>query len=262
MRDADRDTLKAGTNGGQIDGFIPSVNGALVPETGSMTTLIVHDQPLVGEGIKSLLGEMDIFCDFEYASNAAEALRKLEGGSVDLVFLGLFLCDEGSLDILAKIRNFDAAVPVIVLSDTESASVIRKAVQNGASGFIVETAPREVMIHAINMAITGQRLALLPLSAISQPDNGSDNARVPFNDIADLRDRYARLTEQEARVLGYIREGMSNKEIARELGIFEGTVKVHVKSVFRKLHAKNRTMAALMAAGVMMHAGSGDTAGH
>jgi len=228
-------------------------------ESSAMTTLIVHDQPLVGEGIKSLLGDMDIFCDFEYASNAAEALQILEGGSIDLVFLGLFLCDEGSLEILAKIRNFDSDVPVIVLSDTESASVIRKAVQNGASGFIVETAPREVMIHAINLAVTGQQLALLPLSSISQPEARDNGARVPFNDIADLRDRYSRLTEQEARVLGFIREGMSNKEIARELGIFEGTVKVHVKSVFRKLHAKNRTMAALMAAGVLM--GSGAEAG-
>lgn len=220
-----------------------------IPE--SLTILVVDDHALVREGLKLLLKEVEFCSEALFAASGAEAIELIEEKDVDLVLLDVFLGNESGLDTLVKIKELDADIPVIMLSVSESAGVIRDAITAGASGYIVKSAPREVLIHSMNMAISGQKVALLPLSFVSGPAPGEDGHHSGSTGGSDdVRTRHSKLTKREATILNFIKEGMSNKEIARALGIFEGTVKVHVKSIFRKLGAKNRTVAALMAAGV------------
>lgn len=218
-----------------------------IPE--ALTILVVDDHALVREGLKLLLKEVEFCSEALFAASGAEAIEMIEEKDVDLVLLDVYLGNESGLDTLVKIKELDPEIPVIMLSVSESAGVIREAITAGASGYIVKSAPREVLIHSMNMAISGQKVALLPLSFVSAPVAGDENGHGSAGG-ADVRTRHSKLTKREAMILNFIKEGMSNKEIARALGIFEGTVKVHVKSIFRKLGAKNRTVAALMAAGV------------
>jgi two-component system nitrate/nitrite response regulator NarL len=212
------------------------------PGAKSMTILVVDDHALVREAFRLLLEDLDICREVITASSGAEALAVLDKRPIDLALLDLKLRGESGLETLAKMKQRNAEMPVIVLSASEAAGDVREAIGAGADGYVVKSASADVLIHSISLVMTGQRVAPLPLDimseASSQPSQSAANSAVRH---------HPKLTAQESRVLSYLGEGMSNKEIARTLGIFEGTVKVHVKSVFRKLGAKNRTMAALMA---------------
>lgn len=229
----------------------PLVSGYVNGELKQLTILVVGGHPLVAEGIRSLVEQMDICGEARYAANAVAAVKILRENHVDLVILDL--ADDSKMEALTAIREYDKAIPAIVLSVAESARAVRRAVNAGASGFVAESAPLDFLMQAISIAVSGRRLALLPLDSITDfdiDDEEGEEADTSSDLLKNLRERYGKLTEQEAKVLGHIKEGLSNKEIARELGIFEGTVKVHVKSILRKLNAKNRTVAALMAAKV------------
>jgi two-component system, NarL family, nitrate/nitrite response regulator NarL len=215
------------------------------PVAKSMTILVVDDHALVREAFRLLLEDLDICREVITTSSGAEALAVLEKRPVDLALLDLKLRGESGLEILGHMKERKADLPVIVLSASESAGDVREAISHGADGYVVKSASADVLIHSINLVMTGQRVAPLPLDIMSDSSNQSSSGQ---NSSGGMPVRHhPKLTAQESRVLSYLGEGMSNKEIARTLGIFEGTVKVHVKSVFRKLGAKNRTMAALMA---------------
>jgi two-component system, NarL family, nitrate/nitrite response regulator NarL len=208
-----------------------------------MTILVVDDHALVREAFRLLLEDLDLCKEVITTSSGSEALAVLEKREIDLALLDLKLRGESGLEILGKMKERKKELPVIVLSASESASDVREAISHGADGYVVKSASADVLIHSINLVMTGQRVAPLPLDILgdsSQAANSQSGSSMPVR-------HHPKLTAQESRVLSYLGEGMSNKEIARTLGIFEGTVKVHVKSVFRKLGAKNRTMAALMA---------------
>ena len=206
----------------------------------SLTILVVDDHALVREAFRMLLEDLDVCREVITASSGAEALAVLDKRPIDLTLLDLKLRGESGLETLAKIKQRTIEMPVIVLSASESAADVREALTAGADGYVVKSSSAEVLIHSINLVMTGQRVAPLPLDIMNEPSSQPSPA-------ASALRHHPKLTAQESRVLSYLGEGMSNKEIARTLGIFEGTVKVHVKSVFRKLGAKNRTMAALMA---------------
>ena len=225
----------------------PLVSGAYAkPEERSLKILVMGDCPLVAEGIKSIVEQMERCGEALYASDPVVAINLLQENSIDLVLLDL--ADGTRIETLTTIRDHDQTVPVIVLSLSESAGAVRKAINAGASGYFVESAPLDFLKHAIGVAATGKRLALLPLDSIAAYSADEEATTTPSDVAEGLRDRYGKLSAQEAQVLAYLREGKANKEIALTLGIVESTVKVHVKAILRKLNAKNRTVAALMAA--------------
>ena len=211
------------------------------PVPKSLTILVVDDHALVREAFRMLLEDLDVCREVITASSGAEALAVLDTRPVDLTLLDLKLRGESGLETLAKIKQRSTEMPVIVLSASESVGDVREALGAGADGYVVKSSSAEVLVHSINLVMTGQRVAPLPLDIMN------DTSSQPSHSSASAARHHPKLTAQESRVLSYLGEGMSNKEIARTLGIFEGTVKVHIKSVFRKLGAKNRTMAALMA---------------
>lgn len=215
----------------------------------SKTILVVDSHPLVADGIGSLLRETETRGRVLYAATISAAMEVVRDRMVDIVLVARFVGDESGLEVLRRVRQYDDDLPVIVLSISQTANAVREAVAAGATGYIVETAPREVIVQAIDLALRGERLALLPLTCVAEAVSPPALQRSFADPSASSGKRHARLTRQEAKVLGHITEGLSNKEIARELGIFEGTVKVHVKAILRKLNAKNRTVAALMAVG-------------
>lgn len=194
-----------------------------------MRVLVADDHDLVRETIASFLeSESDIVVSTAADLDEAIAIIRSEG-SFDLVLLDYNMPGMTGLDGLEKTLKVNKDKPVAILSGTASPEIAERAIQSGAAGFVPKTLGSKSMLSAIRFMATGEVFA--PFNFMRQETAGKDGL----------------LTKRESEVLGGICEGKSNKEIARDYGLHEVTVKLHVKTLSRKLGARNRTHAAMIA---------------
>jgi DNA-binding NarL/FixJ family response regulator len=199
--------------------------------------LLVDDHQIVREGLRTLFADepgISIVGEAAAASEAIEAARTL---SPDVVILDLLMPGGGSIDAIRVMRERPGAPQVLVLSSEAGDHHVREALRAGAIGYMLKDVSREDLVRAIHTVRRGQP-ALHPeaqrhlVRGVSVPGEGSA--------LADLTDR-------ERDVLELIARGRSNKAIASELHLSEGTVKGYVSSVLAKLGVDDRTQAALFA---------------
>jgi DNA-binding NarL/FixJ family response regulator len=157
---------------------------------------------------------------------------------VDLILLDLNMPGVQGFSGLISLRAQHPELPVVIVSATEEPTVIRRAVEFGASGFI----PKSLNVDAIGTAIA----AVLAGDTWTPPD--IDLTATEDKETADLVRRLATLTPQQVRVLMMLSEGLLNKQIAYELGVSEATVKAHVSAILDKLGVDSRTQAVIAAA--------------
>ena len=170
---------------------------------------------------------------------AAVRARPSRAG-VDLVLLDLNMPGMNGFTGLVLIRAEFPALPVIVISASEDALTISRALDYGAAGFIPKSAPGECLAEAILAVLAGD---------LWFPGHGEPGDRAA--DI-DLAARLAALTPQQLRVFMMLAEGRLNKQIAHELEVTEATVKAHVTMILRKLGVGNRTQAVIAAARLLV----------
>lgn len=191
--------------------------------------LLADDHDLVRETLASYLHQQGGF-DVTSANGFDEACTLYASqGPFDLVLLDYSMPGMDALSGLARMREL-ADCPVAMLSGTAPPEVARRALKEGAAGFLPKTLNPIDMVAAVRDMLAGE--TYLPLEFLTQ----SAGARSEIN-----------LTPRETDVLRGITEGKSNKEIARDLDIQEVTVKLHLKTLSRKLGARNRTHAAMLA---------------
>lgn len=194
-----------------------------------MRVLVADDHDLVRESIAAILSGDD-FTSVELAADLDQALAIVSADSAfDLILLDYEMPGMNGLDGLSRMMQAAGGVPVALLSGSASHEVANKALEAGAAGFIPKTLSTRSMITAAKFMVAGEVYA-----PIEVPKNQSD-----VNDSP--------LSKRETEVLRGICEGKSNKEIARDLDLQEVTVKLHVKTLSRKLEARNRTHAAMIA---------------
>jgi DNA-binding NarL/FixJ family response regulator len=128
----------------------------------------------------------------------------------------------------------------MVLSGTEDRSTARDALSEGAVGFIHKSAGSQEMRNALRMVLQGEVYAPLAMLTSTEPDQKSMSFQPPGDEVT-------RLTQRQLEVLQLISQGLPNKTIARELGISEATVKLHVSAILHALDVRNRTEAVLEA---------------
>jgi len=196
-----------------------------VPE-GPTRIILADDHPLVLEAVRALLDgqpELKVIAAATDGRQLLDLTRRLEP---DLVILDLQLPGVNGLDCLRRIKEFDPAIQVIVLSAFGDAETVRAVVQAGAEGFVLKTDPPGQVINAIRQVLSGQ--LVFPRSARRwlQPDQARPD-----------------LSELDRRLLGLLAEGRSNDQIARALNVSPNTVKYYLKNLFRKLGVSNRTEA-------------------
>ena len=197
--------------------------------------LIADDHAVVRQGLRMFLGldaELDVVGE---ASDGAEAVRLARELRPDVVLMDLLMPAMDGIAATAAIRGELPDVEVIALTSVlEDASVVG-AVRAGAIGYLLKDTQSEELRRAIKAAASGQ-VQLAPQAAARL----MREVRAPESPEA--------LTERETEVLRLLAVGKANKEIARELGVGEQTVKSHVSNILAKLGVQSRTQAALHAA--------------
>ena len=201
--------------------------------------IVADDHPLFREALQQALAPMMPGVSFVEAESF-DSLQAAIGDSedVDLVLLDLEMPGAQGFSVLAWLRTQHPALPVVVVSATSDAGVMRRAVDLGASGFIPKSSPVETISDAIAAVLEGE--VWLPEAALALDDS-------TLTEHEDLAQRVASLTPQQFRVLDMLAEGLLNKQIAAELRVSEATVKAHVTAIFRKLGVRSRTQAAVAA---------------
>lgn len=195
--------------------------------------VVADDHPLFRAALKSAVEKASEGAQIVECASLAEAQAALSEAPVDLLLLDLKLSDVDGMTGLTLIRADHPAVPVAVVSASEEAPTIRRALSLGAAGFIPKSAALPEMVEAIQAILDGETWAP-EVEAASEEE-------------ADLQARIASLTPSQLRILEGLKVGRLNKQIAFDLGVTEATIKAHLTSVFRKLGVQNRTQAVILA---------------
>jgi DNA-binding NarL/FixJ family response regulator len=206
--------------------------------------LVVDDHPLVRDAMSHVIarlgGEVEVL-------EAADCLTGLELArahpDLDLVLLDLNLPGLRGIAALERFRREHPAAPVVVVSMFRDRDTVAEAIRRGAMGFIPKSSSRETIVNALRLVLSGS--VYLPPDAIG--DARADDATMgvaPGNtrSFAELG-----LTARQGQVLALVMKGRSNKEICRELGLAERTVKAHLTAVLNALKVTSRTQAVIAA---------------
>jgi DNA-binding NarL/FixJ family response regulator len=212
-----------------------------------MLVLIGDDHALFREGMKQLLGQ--IFPEAEYIQTATydeTAAHCSSQQPPDLILTDLQMPGSPGFEGIRQIRALLPKTPLVVVSASENGADARMALEHGAAGFIPKSSSVQIMVSALRLVLTGGvyvPYALLQSGTSGLTSNPRDHAVPPSNDLG----HNINLTQRQRDVLNCLREGKSNKQIAYELGLSEGTVKIHVTAIFKSLNVKNRTQAVISA---------------
>jgi two-component system nitrate/nitrite response regulator NarL len=166
----------------------------------------------------------------------------------DLILLDLNLKGESGIDILSALKDEDAARRVVMLTVSDAPDDLMQAIRAGADGYLLKDMEPEDLLVRVREALTGTTVisdALAGRLAAALRAEAQDSVRKSERDLALLTDR-------EQAVLRCLADGQSNKLIARTLSITEGTVKVHVKHLLKKLNFRSRVEAAVWATQIGM----------
>lgn len=202
-----------------------------------MLFLIVDDHAVLRKGLSALLGQAKPDSVVLEASEGAQGLELARlHPNLDVVFLDLKMPGLGGVPAIEAFGAQHPDLPLIVLSSSEDPHDVRRAISAGALGYIPKSANANTLVAALEMVLQGQ-IYLPPLLLNEQQVAASAVEMAPARRASGL------LTERQIEVLALIARGLSNKEIARALGLSEKTVKVHVGGLFKALDVANRMQA-------------------
>jgi len=215
--------------------------------------LVVDDHGLVRHGLAlAIRMRFPTAAVFE-AGSLAEAVRRVRSvGHLSAVLYDLQLSDADGLPGVEAMLRVLGDVPLVVMSGSQDAALVAACLQAGARGFLPKGGEAEILDHALPIILGGGIYAPLPrpatATATATASAPTASAAPPSKPPPLPHGAVEALTDRQREILLLLLQGQSNKEIARSLGIVEGTIKVHLRSVMQRLGVRNRTQLALMAA--------------
>jgi len=224
-----------------------------------MRVLLIDDHALFREGLAELLKRRRI--DTAAAANGRDGVRQAAALNPDVILLDLRMPEVDGLQTLGELKRARVTAPVVMLSTSNERDDLAAALRGGAKGYLLKDMEPDALVDALRRAAAGHTVVapdLAPaLAELVKRDNRGDG------DAGDGGGRpppFDALTPREMEILRHLSEGRSNKIIARHLGISDGTVKLHVQSVLRKLGLRSRVEAAVLAVenGLRADGGGGD----
>lgn len=203
------------------------------------SVIIIDDHPLFRRGLTQLLRTVPEFRLVAEAADGHDGLVQTLRLRPDLLLLDLNMKGLSGLEVLRLVKQADLDTRVVMVTVSDAADDLVAALRAGADGYLLKDMEPEAMVEALRAAAAGRIVvsdALTHLMAAALRDDKRPQSASE-----------AGLTEREQGILAHIAAGLSNKQIARELDITEGTVKVHVKHLLRKLNFRSRVEAAVWA---------------
>ncbi|EKX90828.1 response regulator transcription factor [Corynebacterium durum] len=190
--------------------------------------LIVDDQQLLRRGLKLLLAQSPEIQVVNTCASAAETLVSLHNSEVDVVLADAVMPGMDGPELVEQCRTLWPSLPVIILTTFDDATIVRRSIRAGAAGFLLKDVSPTTLAEAITAAYDGHPYV---------------DPRVAH--LLALPSRFAGLTPTEKTVAELVGQGLSNREIAAELHLAEGTVKNHISALLRKTQVPDRTRLAL-----------------
>jgi DNA-binding NarL/FixJ family response regulator len=195
--------------------------------------LIADDHPLYREALIAALDthfEKVRYFESDSLESTLLVLNKHRAMSLIVLDLNMPGCD--NFYGLLRVRQRFPNIPVLIVSATETLSVVSQSMEFGASGYIPKTTSTANIIEAVKAVIAGETWL---------PEELKNKVADVHDDIIDAAEHVRRLTPKQFRVLRLVRKGLMNKQIAAELNVTEATVKAHISSIFRQFNVKSRT---------------------
>ncbi len=206
-----------------------------------MQVLLADDHAMVREALLPFIRRIADDVTVLEAESFHGAIQLAQGADeLDLVILDLMMPGMNDIVGLRRFKDLYPDVPTVILSGSVNTNTIMRTIKNGAAGFIPKTYGGQALVSALRLVLSGERY--IPSSMFIDDDAsqlGGANAN-PTMSAADLN-------SQEVGTLELLKEGNSNKEIARILGVQEVTVKKRLGRIYRKLGVSNRTQATRIA---------------
>jgi two-component system, NarL family, nitrate/nitrite response regulator NarL len=209
-----------------------------------MRVLLIDDHALVRKGIEELLTSRGVEV-VGSVGNGEEGILRAQADTPDLILLDIKMPGMNGIETLEKLRAVGVLTPVLMLTMSRDDADLRGALQAGAQGYLLKDMDPEDLLPALQSALRGDNIVskemvgtlarIVQGDAVTQP--AVHGSKTPFSE----------LTPREQEILAHLAEGQSNKMIARDLDITDGTVKLHVKAILRKLGVHSRVEAAVMA---------------
>ncbi|EOA6541450.1 TPA: response regulator [Vibrio vulnificus] len=195
--------------------------------------MLVDDHPLMRRGINQLLSFEEQFEVVAEASNGTEAVAKAHENELDLILLDLNMKGMSGLDTLKALRADGCEASIVILTVSDSPADIEAIVKAGADGYLLKDTEPDELVELLEKAHLGDKAysSVVAKYLLKREEN---------TDVFD------ELTERERQILQEVARGFRNKQIADRLFISESTVKVHMKSLLKKLKVPSRTAATVL----------------
>lgn len=209
-----------------------------------MRVVLIDDHALVRNGIAALLRSRGVDV-VAAAGSGEEGVRCALEFAADIVLLDVRMPGMNGIETIAALRARGVRVPVLMLTMSSEDADLSAALRAGAQGYLLKDMELDELVPALEAAVRGENVVARELSGtlarIVRGDAGTeDNSRGRSTPFAEL-------TPREFVILKHVAQGLSNKMIANALDITDGTVKLHVKAILRKLRVHSRVEAAVMA---------------
>lgn len=206
-----------------------------------VSVVIIDDHALFRNGLQQLLTSRGINV-VGMTGNPTEAIDLINLTAPDVVLLDLRMKELSGLEVLVKIKDVMPSQCVVVLTTSVEEQDLMEALRLGAMGYLLKDMEIDALVHLLQQAKAGETVvapdltSLLARAVVSKDDKPDQSQTDAYN-----------LTPREKDILCHIAQGQSNKDIATALGIVDGTVKLHVRAVLKKLKVQSRVQAAVLA---------------
>lgn len=209
----------------------------------SMRVIIIDDHALFRVGLQGLLQQRGIEVVAAVA-DGHEGLELAEQLQPNIILLDLRMPDIGGLQVLQLAKQRGLKIPIVMLTTSNEEQDLVDALRNGAQGYLLKDMEPDELVSALRDIEKGKNVIAQGLTDVLARVVQGEPA---IEERANVKSPFSELTPRELEILCLLADGQSNKIIARNLGISDGTVKLHVKAILRKLNVHSRVEAAVIA---------------
>jgi two-component system nitrate/nitrite response regulator NarL len=207
-----------------------------------LRVLLIDDHTLFRVGLEGLLVSRGIEI-VASVDSGIDAQRLVDELNPDVILLDMRMPGLNGLEVLDMLRAENESLPIVMLTTSTEENDLLRSLRSGAQGYLLKDMEPDELVLALREIVAGKTVVAPDLAPIlARAVQGKSNEQEEKDDSP-----FSTLTPRETEILALLAEGQSNKAIARNLGISDGTVKLHVKAILRKLEVHSRVEAAVMA---------------